>query len=345
MENILIITAMKTERVGLAELYGAAFRRLGFAVSIVGIEPRETQPARMHERIRGLRAQLSRRGLPPDKKAPHLIETAKSLRPLLTIVTRGERLKADTVREIRKLSSLGCVNIYTDAPFAIPGRSAAQLFDSLSEYTAVFPFSKALIPVFFQLGAKAVHWLPFAYSADVHLATRNIRFGQAEPLIYVGSWGTLVERWLEPLASMGLRIYGNGWHHLASRSPLRKCLVPGKGVGRAMRDVIRGALITVNFVRAEHGCAHSMKTFEIPACGGFMVTNRTDEQEFFFRDKEHCLYFDRPADLLNTVSYFLNAHESREEIARQGHERVLPHNYEARAQSILEFLRSGTWIE
>ena len=41
-----------------------------------------------------------------------------------------------------------------------------------------------------------------------------------------------------------------------------------------------------------------MKTFEIPACGGFMLTNRTDEQLEFFAEDEGAAYYSTAAELL-----------------------------------------------
>lgn len=91
-----------------------------------------------------------------------------------------------------------------------------------------------------------------------------------------------------------------------------------------------------NMVRAEHGCAHSMKTFEIPACGGFMLTNWTKEQAEFFEDDKDCVFFHTQEEMLDRAKYYISHDAQRRRIAEAGHAAVQPHSYVVRARQILD---------
>lgn len=343
--TILIICPERPGEFGLAAFYASAFRSLGHRVHVIRDNNRQSFISETKSRVIRRFSRCTYTGFPPDLDGEHLLQNAAEIKPDLTVVIRCERLMANVIAGLSRYSRLGCVNIYPDAPFVIPGSGAVRLAEALGEYSAVFTFSRNLIPVFHQLGAGRVEWLPFAYDTEAHRANMSGPLGPSSfPIAYLGSWGPIQERWLQPLAPLGLRIFGGGWHHLPVGSPLRRCCMNGEGMGARMATAIENSSVTFNLVRAEHGCAHSMKTFEIPACGGFMLTNWTAEQEMFFQDGKECVFFNTVEEMVDKASYFL-AHESqREKIRAAGMAAVAPHTYRRRASSLLGYLETGNMV-
>lgn len=335
--NILIICSYGPPEFGLERFYENAFRSLGYNVCMVAAQEKLSFFSKGEKIIKNKIAQLTHRGFPPNTTGTHLINLAKELQPYLTIVVRGENLIADAIMQLNDLSLHGCINIYPDYPFVIPGKSVYQLNDSLGSYRAVFIFSKNLVPIFYQLGAKRVEWMPFAYDPLVHVQHSSKYLDT--PCCYLGTWGPIQEYWLEPLVTLGLKIYGGGWHHLSKKSMLRSCWVENEGTGPRMTNVIARSKIVFNMVRAEAGCAHSMKTFEIPACGGFMLTNWTEEQEIFFQGGKDCVFFNSKNDFLDKVNYYLANDDEREKIRINGIQKVSQHTYENRVKMILDCLK------
>ena len=330
--KILIVGTTPAELQSLEMFYRNAFVSLGHTVHMTSVYPKYGWPQRLRQRI----ARMSYQGLAPDSDGESIVREADAFRPDLTIVFRGEHLKARPVAHLRELSSLGCINIYTDSPFVIPGSGAANLIPTLSMYTCVYTFARALLPVFHQLGARCAHWLPFGFDPDIHGISSSNDPALQSTVAYLGAWGPLQEAWLEALAPLGVSIYGPGWQHAQRDSPLRTAWREGRGIGSEMAAAIAGADMVFNMVRAEHGCAHSMKTFEIPSCRGFMLTNWTEEQAEFFEDGKHCVFFHTREEMQEKATYYAAHPDERMKIAAAGHAEAGKHPYTVRAAQILK---------
>jgi hypothetical protein len=285
------------------------------------------------DRIRRRLGKMLPTGLSPDLLGIACRREAREFQPDITFVIRGERLRPEAIQELDRISQKGCYNIYPDHPFAIPGPGALRLQQSLKEYRAVLTFARALIPVFLQLGARACHWLPFAFDPLTHRPCPGVQEG----ISYFGAWGPVQEEWLGSLPPFGLRIYGGGWDRgTRPGSKLEDCWRPREGIGPNMAVEIGRSRLVINFIRAEHGCAHSMKTFELPACGAAVAVNRTFEQQLFFSDTE-CIYYDTEPELLDKVSFYLEDLDALRRIGDAANKAVQSHTYISRAADLLRF--------
>lgn len=329
--KILIISSNQAAANSHEMFYKNSFEALGHTVLMVACR----NALSLYEKVAIRVARLSYRGMPPKMGAEDILPKLGDYKPDLSIIFRGEDLKPCAVSALRQISPYGCVNIYSDSPFVIPGYGASQLLPTFNEYTRFYVASRHAIPTFEQLGAKEVKVLTFGYAKNFHALSKTHYPGALARIGYLGSWGPLQEAWLEPLNQFGLNIYGGGWKHLRKDSPLRMDYRPGQGIGEAMKQAISCVDIVFNMVRAEHGCAISMKTFEIPACGGFMLTNWTEDQAEFFEDGKDCVFFHTQEELLDKVKFYLKHESTRKKIQEAGYAAVRPHSYDNRAQAML----------
>jgi spore maturation protein CgeB len=75
--------------------------------------------------------------------------------------------------------------------------------------------------------------------------------------------------------------------------------------------------------------------FEIPACGGFQLTNYVEFLEDYFRIGEEIAIYNVLDDLVDKIRFYLDRESLRQEIARAGNERTRrEHTYEKRFQEI-----------
>jgi spore maturation protein CgeB len=74
---------------------------------------------------------------------------------------------------------------------------------------------------------------------------------------------------------------------------------------------------------ASSGDLITARTFHIPACGGFMLHERTEEVRQHFEEGRECGMFNGAAEMVEKVGYFLDHAAEREAIAEAGHIRCL----------------------
>ena len=79
------------------------------------------------------------------------------------------------------------------------------------------------------------------------------------------------------------------------------------------------------------------RVFEVPACGGFLLTQPAEDLDTYFKPGQDCATFESVDDLVDQVRYYLKHDDERRAIAQRGYERTLAeHTYAARFDSIFE---------
>ena len=139
---------------------------------------------------------------------------------------------------------------------------------------------------------------------------------------------------IRAIPDLNLALYGGLWNrdrHLGRyfRGPVR---------GRDFRMALGGAKIVVNLVRRENRDDHVMRTFEGPACGAFMLHERTESHLEIFREEKEAAFFESSDELIDKVRYYLTHEHERERIRQAGHARTLRggNSYRDRLEQILQ---------
>ena len=82
-----------------------------------------------------------------------------------------------------------------------------------------------------------------------------------------------------------------------------------------------------------------LRAMDIMGCGGFLLTNYQEEMEQYFVLDEDFVYYTDYDDLVAKVEYYLFHEKEREEIARNGQEKIFAyHTLEQRVEQILEIV-------
>lgn len=77
------------------------------------------------------------------------------------------------------------------------------------------------------------------------------------------------------------------------------------------------------------------RTFEVPACGGFLMSADADNLRDYYIDGKEIVIFNNKDDLGEKCKYYLEHEEERKKIAQAGYERtVKEHTYEKRFKEI-----------
>lgn len=265
-----------------------------------------------------------------------IILKIKEIKPDIVMIMGDIEIEPDIFKEIKKLLKSCHIFCYLADPLTIKNN---LILEGIPFYDCIFTFSKFQIPLIYWFGARRVEYLPFAYDQRLHrviIMSNNEKEFYGSDIAYLGAWQPHIELWINELTPYYLKVWGNQWYKLRGYPDLKRCW-QGEGVGLfdEMAKVINSSKITFNLVRHHNGNGHSMKTFEIPACGGFMLTNRTEEQLDLFPEDKCAVYFSTAEELKDKIKYYLNNAAERARISKAAYEVAKPHTYFERAKEIL----------
>ena len=96
--------------------------------------------------------------------------------------------------------------------------------------------------------------------------------------------------------------------------------------------------ISLNILRKQNYSAHNMRTFEIPANNGLMLTTRSDEQNKFFKENKACFMFSTKKELKKKIRFILQNPKKAEKVRKFGNSIVGKHSYINRVRYLIKKL-------
>lgn len=129
-------------------------------------------------------------------------------------------------------------------------------------------------------------------------------------------------------AGIQVRIWGNGWERWINKHPNLK--VENKPLyGEDYIKALCASKINLAFLRKANQDKQTSRTIEIPACGAFMLAERTPELTHLFQEGKEAEFFDfdNTQELIEKITYYLNHETERKEIARLAREKCFKSKY------------------
>jgi len=329
-------------RGGLESMYLSAFARVGVEAELLrsdlpaGIAP-VNLPARLARRATAGVARALRR-----RRVLEFFETTKD-RFDVVMVMKGLDLTKALIARCRALTPGAFWLVYNpDDPFNVQssGVSNSDVVASIPLYDLYAIWSRALADRLLAAGAKRVLYLPFGFDRAVH-PRASPELPRTKVVCFIGQWDPLREAALGALVGeCDLRIYGNDWSRVRARSGLRERVTPRMLFGRELAEATAGAAIALNLLRPQNVGSHNMRSFEVPAMGGLLLTTRSAEQQAFLPEDEASFMFESKGELRYQVGRILAHPELAERVRARGGELVLAHDYEARARELVDAVRA-----
>ncbi|MEK6322365.1 MAG: glycosyltransferase [Acidobacteriota bacterium] len=321
--------------------YVQAFRRMGHSVAVVPSE--NYVPGKWRSKpLRALRRLLEPVLVREYSEA--LISEARHLRPHLFFVFKGHYVAPEAVKAIKDLGAVA-VNFYPDVSFMVHGKYIPK---ALPVYDWVFTTKTFGISDMERLlGVRTASFLPHSYNPEVHYPadlTDEERIIYECDVSFIGTRSPKKQRLIEHicscLPSIRLRIWGAQWE--SARSSLGPRIEGKYALGREYAKAISASKINLGLLAeswkgASSGDRITSRTFHIPASGGFLLHERTEEFTKYFEEGIECDCFDTPEELVEKISYYLDRDEERQALAAAGHRRAIESGYavDCRANEIL----------
>jgi spore maturation protein CgeB len=127
-------------------------------------------------------------------------------------------------------------------------------------------------------------------------------------------------------------ITGNEWQN-AKQWHLIKSYYKGPSVyGEEYVKTINGFDIALHFLRHTNRDEQDSRTFEIPACGSFMLAEKSNVHLSLFEAGKEAVFFETKEELLESVHYYLEHPAERKSIEEAGHQRCVTSDYTHRGR-------------
>ena len=104
----------------------------------------------------------------------------------------------------------------------------------------------------------------------------------------------------EKLNEFKIVLAGDGWNKFNLNKNIEYL---GNADVKKFSEMINSSEISLNILRKQNEHSHNMKTFEIPAMGGVLLTKRSYEQNQFFPENKASLMYNNISELKQKI-YF-----------------------------------------
>ncbi len=323
---------------GELNLFGRGFQRrramaeTGHCVAAVPLAPVEWPPDYKHSIWRRIRWKA---GFPADVCMVNqtLYSAAVSFRPEVVWIEKGNVIRPATLARIKTHVPGAILASYSeDDMFARHNRSlyytAGLKYYDIIFTTKSYNCNANELPA---LGAQRVIFVDKAFDVHAHRAfdiTGNDVEQYGGDVGFIGTYERPRAGSLLYLAknNIRVRVWGSGWARLVGAHP--NLIVENRGIyGDDYCKGICATKINISFLRKVNRDLQTDRTMEIPACGAFMLTERTDEHRRLFEEDVEAVYFDSDEELLEKVRYYLVNDVRRKEIAAAGRRRCETSGY------------------
>jgi spore maturation protein CgeB len=277
-----------------------------------------------------------------------IIRVAREFRPDLILVLKGEILRQQTIAELKRTTGASLATWWVDDPYAFERQCGLRnVVHCLPLYDCVFVFDRQCLVSLKEQGIARAEFLPCTVDPAVfhpQVGNESEQVPLTATVSFVGTYfenrGQVVK---ELLAEEGLRVWGTGWQQFSNgqdgeHNQVRfhdECVPQDKVLKIYSSSVIN---LNIHHFQSQVGGLNN-RAFEIPAAGGFQLTDYVRGMEELFEPGREVAVYESPKELPELVRHYLNDRQSRERIARAGYERVLAqHTYRHRMTTVLNAL-------
>lgn len=309
----------------------AAAHQLGMAVQLLAAEAAQS-------RSRLVRALLWRCGRRPahlGSFSREVVRRAGEFEATHLLTTGFAPVTAPALAALEARGILS-TNFLTDDPWN-RAQFSPWFLKILPRYDAVFSPRRMNLDDLRRLGCRIVSYLPFAYHPGLHFAAEGASPAEGTvDVLFAGGADADRLPCVRVLKATGLSLalYGGYWDRHTDLRP------HAFGIAdlATLRRVTPAAKIVLCLVRRANRDGHAMRTFEVPAMGGCMLAEDTEEhREILGADGECAVFFRNEREMVGKAKWLLGHPEERSRLAQAAHLRITggQNTYADRLRTIL----------
>ena len=262
------------------------------------------------------------------------------------LASKGNLLKASTIRAFRG-RGIPVYCFYPDVSFRDQEKEIRQ---SIAAYNCIFTTKsfhlkdQRLVSML-----NDIRLVRHGYDPAVHRILELDSVSRRRyvcDISFVGAWSSKKEKVLTQIITkfpdLDIKIWGPGWERSGA-------VTAAHWQGRAIRGdelVIQYSSAKINLgilsdakSDTSSGDQVTTRTWHIPACGGFLLHEKSDELSNYFKLGTEVTTYESVEDLVQKIQLYIDKDDLRMSIARAGHKRCMEsgYNYELTVRKILDY--------
>ncbi len=256
-------------------------------------------------------------------------------------IDKGNYVSSQTIKRIKQ--QFPAIKVIGYSPDYMEMRhNNSLLFIEHSKYYDLFVTTKSYAVQWHQkIGVKRVLFQGNGYDPCTHRQHRisskfKNKFGGA--IGFIGTYENDRFSYLQYLGNQGLQvvIYGSDWERIQKTNSnvlIMRRAIEGKNYGKTICSFD----INLCFLRKMNFDLQTQRSIEIPACGAFMLGERTQEHLSLFQEGKEAEFFETKEELVDKCKFYLKHESLRKKIAQAGRMRCIKskYSYPERMQEIL----------
>ena len=251
-------------------------------------------------------------------------------------IEKGNTIYPKTLKLIKSLNPEAKLVSCSEDDMYAPHNNSLYYRLGLKYYDLVFTTKTYNLEELKKYGAKKTELFLDAYDEDLHkpMALTSSEIEKfSSPVGFIGSFEQDRAEKIFFLAESGftVSVWGSGWEGLINK---HKNLIIKNEVlfEEKYAKAICATKINLCFLRKINRDEITSRSVEIPACGGFMLGERTKRHLDFFEEGKEAEFFSNNEELLNKVKFYLNNEEKRITVSLAGRQRCVSSGYSHKQQ-------------
>jgi hypothetical protein len=245
-------------------------------------------------------------------------------------IDKGITINRATLEYIRRKNPNVKIVSFSPDNMVLRHNQSQNYLECIPLYDFIFTNKSYILEDMKKLGAKNIHFVNNSYETAFHYP-RSLNNDDLHRLGgdvgFIGAWEKERCDSILYLAKNGIKVkvFGDGkWENYRS--------VPNLTIESAIYSedyskALRAFKLSLCFLRKMNFDQQTTRTMEIPACGGFMLAERTDEHSALFEEGEEAAFFSSNEELLEKCRYYLSHEDERKRIAEAGLKRCRTSGY------------------
>ncbi len=278
-------------------------------------------------------------GFHPDREKANdwLLQNASEEAPALIWIEKGNMIRPGILRRLRTLCPDAIIASYTDDDMYGWSNRTWAYTRGLQYYDVVFTTKSynANAQELPRLGARRVVMVDKAYDPDHHKPQALDDRESAWLATDVGFIGSFERDRAEDMQSLAqnnipVRIWGNGWDAFRSHEDnlvIERRALMNTADNALYSKAICATKINLAFLRKANRDLQTDRSIEIPACGGFLMAEYSEEHARLFEEDKEAVFFRSRDELVGKVKYYLAHDAKRRDIAAAGLQRCRTGDY------------------